>query len=138
MARNGDVMRSDRLKQVMQQIDPNFDERNAGFNRFSKFVVEAGQKGVVQVTKLDNGQYEVAPGTAARRRRRAPARPRPSPAAAGRRRRPRGRDDGGEPPGPARAEVAASARVGNGRRASTPGGPRRDARRAGARAPTVR
>jgi uncharacterized protein (TIGR00288 family) len=61
MARNGDVMRSDRLKQVMQQIDPNFDERNAGFNRFSKFVVEAGQKGVVQVVKLDNGQYEVAP-----------------------------------------------------------------------------
>src|SRR6476646_1375904 len=61
MARNGDVMRSDRLKQVMQQIDANFDERNAGFNRFSKFVVEAGQKGVVHVTKLDNGQYEVAP-----------------------------------------------------------------------------
>src|SRR6185437_226684 len=61
MARNGDVMRSDRLKQVMQQIDPNFDERNAGFNRFSKFIVEAGQKGVVRVTKLDNGQYEVAP-----------------------------------------------------------------------------
>ncbi|HSB53110.1 MAG TPA: NYN domain-containing protein, partial [Gemmatimonadales bacterium] len=26
MARNGDVMRSDRLKQVMQQIDSNFDE----------------------------------------------------------------------------------------------------------------
>jgi hypothetical protein len=46
---------------VMQQIDPNFDERNAGFNRFSKFVVEAGQKGVVLVSKLDNGQYEVAP-----------------------------------------------------------------------------
>ena len=45
MARNGDVMRSDRLKQVMQQIDPNFDERNAGFNRFSKFVIEAGQQG---------------------------------------------------------------------------------------------
>ena len=62
MARNGDVMRSDRLKQVMQQIDSNFDERNAGFNRFSKFVVEAGQKGIVQITKLDNGQYEVAPG----------------------------------------------------------------------------
>jgi hypothetical protein len=65
MARNGDVMRSDRLKQVMQQIDPNFDERNAGFNRFSKFVIEAGQKGVVQITKLDNGQYEVSPGSAA-------------------------------------------------------------------------
>jgi len=65
MARNGDVMRSDRLKQVMQQIDSNFDERNAGFNRFSKFVIEAGQKGIVQLTKLDNGQYEVAPGTVA-------------------------------------------------------------------------
>ena len=66
MARNGDVMRSDRLKQVMQQIDPNFDERNAGFNRFSKFVIEAGQKGVILLTKLDNGQYEVAPGPNAR------------------------------------------------------------------------
>jgi len=65
MARNGDVMRSDRLKQVMQQIDPNFDERNAGFNRFSKFVLEAGQRGVVTVTKLDNGQFEVSPGPAA-------------------------------------------------------------------------
>ena len=65
MARNGDVMRSDRLKQVMQQIDPNFDERNAGFNRFSKFVIEAGQKGVVQINKLDNGQYEVSPGSMA-------------------------------------------------------------------------
>ena len=65
MARNGDVMRSDRLKQVMQQIDSNFDERNAGFNRFSKFVIEAGQRGIVQLTKLDNGQYEVGPGTVA-------------------------------------------------------------------------
>jgi uncharacterized protein (TIGR00288 family) len=65
MARNGDVMRSDRLKQVMQQIDPNFDERNAGFNRFSKFVIEAGQRGVIQLSKLDNGQYEVAPGSLA-------------------------------------------------------------------------
>jgi len=63
MTRNGDVMRSDRLKQVMQQIDPNFDERNAGFNRFSKFVIEAGQRGVVRLNKLENGQYEVGPGT---------------------------------------------------------------------------
>ena len=61
MARNGDVMRSDRLKQVMQQIDPNFDEKNAGFNRFSKFVLEAGHKGLIKLTKLENGQYEVAP-----------------------------------------------------------------------------
>ena len=61
MVRNGDVMRSDRLKQVMQQIDSNFDERNAGFNRFSKFVTEAGGKGLIKVTKLENGQYEIAP-----------------------------------------------------------------------------
>src|SRR4029450_5793791 len=61
MAQNHDVMRSDRLKQVMQQIDQNFDEKNAGFNRFSKFVVEAGQKGLLRVSKMDNGQYEVAP-----------------------------------------------------------------------------
>jgi uncharacterized protein (TIGR00288 family) len=64
MARNGDVMRSDRLKQVMQQIDPNFDERNAGFNRFSKFVSEAGNKGLLKVSKLDNGQFEVGPAAA--------------------------------------------------------------------------
>jgi uncharacterized protein (TIGR00288 family) len=80
MTRNGDVMRSDRLKQVMQQIDPNFDERNAGFNRFSKFVIEAGQKGVVRITKLDNGQYEVSPGSALPVAS-APVQPRPRPEA---------------------------------------------------------
>jgi uncharacterized protein (TIGR00288 family) len=61
MAQQGDVMRSDRLKQVMQQIDPNFDESNAGFNRFSKFVTEAGSRGLIQVIKQENGQYDVAP-----------------------------------------------------------------------------
>ncbi len=61
MVRQGDVMRSDRLKQVMQQIDPNFDERNAGFNRFSKFVTDAAGRGLITATKLDNGQYEIAP-----------------------------------------------------------------------------
>ncbi|HEX5964125.1 MAG TPA: NYN domain-containing protein [Gemmatimonadales bacterium] len=99
MTRNGDVMRSDRLKQVMQQIDPNFDERNAGFNRFSKFVLEAGQKGIIHITKLDNGQYEVAPGTlvpavsaAAPSRSRTPAEPaREDLAPSGA----RGREDGG-------------------------------------------
>jgi uncharacterized protein (TIGR00288 family) len=67
MTQNDDVMRSDRLKQVMQQIDPNFDESNAGFNRFSKFVTEAGTRGLIKVTKLENGQYEVA--AVARRQR---------------------------------------------------------------------
>jgi uncharacterized protein (TIGR00288 family) len=64
MVREGDVMRSDRLKQVMQQIDPNFDEKNAGFSRFSKFVTEAGHKGHIKVTRMENGQYEVAPAEA--------------------------------------------------------------------------
>jgi uncharacterized protein (TIGR00288 family) len=61
MQRNGDVMRSDRLKQVMQEIDSTFDEKNLGFSKFSKFCLEASQKGLLQVTKLENGQLDVAP-----------------------------------------------------------------------------
>jgi uncharacterized protein (TIGR00288 family) len=60
MTKNGDVMRSDRLKQVMQEIDPAFEEKNAGFSKFSRFVQEAVGKGLLKVTKLDNGQLEVA------------------------------------------------------------------------------
>jgi len=59
MKQNRDVMRSDRLKQVMQEIDPNFDEGDVGFSRFSKFVSEASQRGLIRLTKLDNGQFEV-------------------------------------------------------------------------------
>jgi uncharacterized protein (TIGR00288 family) len=62
MTAHNDVMRSDRLKQVMQEIDPNFDEKDAGFSRFSKFVVEAAHRGLITLTKLDNGQYEIALG----------------------------------------------------------------------------
>lgn len=65
MVANRDVMRADRLKQVMQQIDPNFDEGNAGFNRFSKFMQEAGTRGLVKLEKMENGQYEVAPAQGA-------------------------------------------------------------------------
>ena len=61
MVRNDDVMRSDRLKQVMKQIDPNFEEKNAGYSRFSKFVTDAGAKGILVVKKMENGQYEIAP-----------------------------------------------------------------------------
>src|SRR5579862_8232397 len=62
MTAHNDVMRSDRLKQVMQEIDPAFDEKDAGFSRFSKFVVEAAHRGLLALTKLDNGQYELALG----------------------------------------------------------------------------
>jgi uncharacterized protein (TIGR00288 family) len=59
MRTDRDVMRSDRLKQVMQEIDPTFSEKDVGFSRFSKFVTEASQRGLLKLTKLENGQYEV-------------------------------------------------------------------------------
>jgi hypothetical protein len=61
MQRNGDVMRADRLKQVMQQIDPSFDEGDLGMAKFSRFVTEAANKGLLTLTKLENGQLEVTP-----------------------------------------------------------------------------
>jgi uncharacterized protein (TIGR00288 family) len=65
MKRNNDVMRSDRLKQVMQEIDSTFDEKNLGISKFSRFCQEAAQRGLLTVTKLDNGQLEVdLPGIA--------------------------------------------------------------------------
>jgi uncharacterized protein (TIGR00288 family) len=65
MKRNGDVMRADRLKQVMQQIDNSFDEKNLGMSKFSRFVSEAAHRGLLTLTKLENGQFEVGPPHAA-------------------------------------------------------------------------
>jgi uncharacterized protein (TIGR00288 family) len=62
MDRRRDVMRSDRLKQVMIELDPGFDEGSFGFSKFSKFLAEASSKGLVHLKKLDNGQYEVSSG----------------------------------------------------------------------------
>ncbi len=59
MQKNGDVMRSDRLKQVMQEVDPSFDEKDLGMSKFSRFCMEASQKGLLHVQKLENGQLEV-------------------------------------------------------------------------------
>jgi uncharacterized protein (TIGR00288 family) len=59
MKRNGDVMRSDRLKQVMQEIDNSFDEKNLGMPKFSRFVQEAAHRGLLLVTKLESGQLEI-------------------------------------------------------------------------------
>jgi uncharacterized protein (TIGR00288 family) len=59
MKQNHDVMRSDRLKQVMQEIDPTFDEKDLGISKFSKFCQEAANKGLLAVRRLDNGQLEV-------------------------------------------------------------------------------
>ncbi|HEX7939978.1 MAG TPA: NYN domain-containing protein, partial [Gemmatimonadaceae bacterium] len=59
MKQNHDVMRSDRLKQVMQEIDPTFDESNVGIAKFSKFCQEAAAKGLLSVRRLENGQLDV-------------------------------------------------------------------------------
>ncbi len=59
MKRNGDVMRADRLKQVMQQIDSSFDEKDVGKAKFSLFVSEAARRGLLSLNKLENGQLEV-------------------------------------------------------------------------------
>jgi uncharacterized protein (TIGR00288 family) len=66
MKRNGDVMRSDRLKQVMQELDPSFDEKSLGYSKFSRFCTDAAQRGLLSAHKLENGQLEVdVPGAAA-------------------------------------------------------------------------
>ena len=62
MVRRGDVMRSDRLKQVMQELDPSFDEGGIGFSKFSKFLAEASSRGLIGLKKMENGQYEVSAG----------------------------------------------------------------------------
>ncbi|HJQ20822.1 MAG TPA: NYN domain-containing protein [Gemmatimonadaceae bacterium] len=59
MKQNHDVMRSDRLKQVMQEIDPTFDEKDLRISKFSKFCQEAAAKGLLSVRRLENGQLEV-------------------------------------------------------------------------------
>ena len=65
MKRNGDVMRSDRLKQVMQEIDNTFDEKDLGMAKFSRFVQDAVHRGLISATKLENGQLEIGLPSAA-------------------------------------------------------------------------
>jgi len=112
-----DVMRSDRLKQILLQLDPNFDEKALGFPKFNRFLQEAANRGALSLRKMENGQFEVAPAEAmepvvtaaalpavpAPAAAAAPAAPAaPAEAPAGRRERGRGRDRG-------RAEAAAAA-----------------------------
>jgi hypothetical protein len=59
MADRGDSMRVDRLKQVMIDLDPGFDEKDAGFSKFSKFVQRAGERGLIRLRRDDAGQFEV-------------------------------------------------------------------------------
>jgi uncharacterized protein (TIGR00288 family) len=64
MIDNGDVMRSDRLKQVLLEMDPGFDEKTLGFAKFNKFLQEAAGRGIISLRKQENGQYEVGPPSA--------------------------------------------------------------------------
>jgi uncharacterized protein (TIGR00288 family) len=62
MVKRKDVMRSDRLKQVMLEIDPSFDEKTAGFTKFNRFLSEAAHRDLIRLRKGESGQYEVAAG----------------------------------------------------------------------------
>ncbi len=61
MVERSDTMRSDRLKQVMLEIDPSFNEKELGFNKFNRFVVEAKSRGLISIQKMENGQYGIIP-----------------------------------------------------------------------------
>jgi uncharacterized protein (TIGR00288 family) len=61
MRDNDDVMRSDRLKQVLLELDPSFDEKGLGFQKFNKFLQEAAARGLLSLRKQDNGQFEIGP-----------------------------------------------------------------------------
>ncbi|HEX8696028.1 MAG TPA: NYN domain-containing protein, partial [Longimicrobium sp.] len=61
MAAAGDSMRTDRLKQVMIELDPGFDEKDEGYSKFSKFAQVAAEKGLIRLHRVENGQYEVEP-----------------------------------------------------------------------------
>jgi uncharacterized protein (TIGR00288 family) len=99
MKKNGDVMRSDRLKQVMQEIDASFDEKDLGMSKFSRFVQEAANRGLLAIAKLENGQLEIdLPSGAAGPV--APAEPRP------------GRPEAGAAPAEAVGEEASRPRRG--------------------------
>lgn len=62
MEDRGDVMRSDRFKQVMLELDGSFDEKEIGYSKFNRFVTEAASRGIVTLEKAPNGQYEIAAG----------------------------------------------------------------------------
>jgi len=116
MKRNGDVMRADRLKQVMQQIDSSFDEKNLGMSKFSRFVSEAAHRNLLILTKLENGQFEVAPPVGGATGSSATTLPAGQEAESGDRARRsrrggRGRDRDREGRGPREPRVAAVARI---------------------------
>ncbi|MBA2571933.1 MAG: NYN domain-containing protein [Gemmatimonadetes bacterium] len=81
MVARRDSMRTDRLKQVMLELDPAFDEGKLGYSKFTRFVTEAADKGLLRMRKGEGGQYEIvmdgeAPEEPVRAEAREPARER--------------------------------------------------------------
>lgn len=64
MSRRGDVMRVDRLKQVMIELDSGFNEKDIGYSKFSKFIQEAQSRGLLRLRRNDQGDWEVRPPVA--------------------------------------------------------------------------
>jgi hypothetical protein len=57
----------------MLELDSRFNEGNFGFSKFSKFVAEAANRGLVRLHKLENGQYEIQLGSSGKSTDAAPA-----------------------------------------------------------------
>ena len=47
------------ILQIMQELDSNFDEKTLGHSKFSRFTQEAAERGLLKMTKLENGQLEI-------------------------------------------------------------------------------
>ena len=62
MTERGDVMRSDRFKQVMLELVPSFSETSIGFSKYNRFLTESASRGILDLHKAANGLYEVAIG----------------------------------------------------------------------------
>src|SRR5258708_5593805 len=119
MKRNGDVMRSDRLKQVMQEIDSSFDEKDLGMSKFSRFVQDAVQRGLISATKLENGQLEIGlPGERAAEPAAETASRAEATVTTGADRKPRGSGGGGQEPPPHRKPPSSLAPPASGSRAT--------------------
>ena len=66
MVSRGDVMRSDRLKQVILELSPDFSERDLGFRKFSRFLAAAADKGLLEIERAADGQHTISPPAARR------------------------------------------------------------------------
>jgi hypothetical protein len=64
MTSRGDIMRWHRLREVMLELDPTFNERKAGFSDFKKLVKEAARQGHILLIER-RGRWDVALGRGA-------------------------------------------------------------------------